>query len=88
MFSTDPSTDLDGPEFDNELKLVSDNICNKVFLHVNQCITCQKRLSFDPIEKSLLKTRSVKNELMELLAYISTGIFIILVLRYVCDSEK
>ena len=64
-------------EFDS-----SNGICDKIYLHVIKCITCQKRLSFDPIEKSLLKTRSVKNEIMELIAYISTGIFIIFVLQY------
>ena len=54
--------------------------CDKIQTHVTECVICQRRLSFDPIEKALLKTHSVKNEIIELLAFIATGCMIIIIL--------
>ncbi len=55
--------------------------CEQVSNHVHECNICQRRLSFDPVEKALLKTHSVKNEIIELIAYIATGVIIIVVLH-------
>ena len=57
-----------------------DELCKKIELHVLECSHCQRRLAFNPVEKSLLKTYSVKNEIIELIAYISLGIFLIFIL--------
>jgi hypothetical protein len=64
----------------DEYEFVSNEMCDKIRQHVHQCKICQRRLSFDPIEKSLLKTHSVKNEIMELIAFISIGTGIIFIL--------
>jgi len=56
------------------------NICKKIEIHVIGCHNCKRKLSFNPIEKSILKTYSVKNEIIELIAYIGLGVFIILIL--------
>ena len=55
--------------------------CDKLIDHVSMCTYCQKHLSFDPVEKALLKTHSVKNELFEVILYIAIGIFVIICLR-------
>jgi hypothetical protein len=61
----------------DEYERTSHEMCDKIREHVNLCKTCQRRLSFDPIEKALLKTHSVKNEVMELVAFVCLGIGII-----------
>jgi len=55
----------------------SHEMCEKVTDHVYQCKVCQRRLSFAPVEKALLKTHSVKNEIIELVAFMTLGIVII-----------
>lgn len=57
------------------------HMCDSIYTHVHQCNHCQRRLSFDPIEKALLKTHSVKNEILELIAFIFLGIMIILIVH-------
>jgi len=64
---------------DYEEKALS--ICDKIYSHVNQCKHCQRRMSFDPVEKALLKTHSIKNEILELVAFLALGVLIIFVLR-------
>jgi len=56
-------------------------MCQQVSDHVHRCKQCQRRLSFDPVEKALLKTHSLKNEIFELLAFVSLGIVVVLTLR-------
>lgn len=53
------------------------DLCEDVADHVHHCMVCQRRLSFDPIEKALLKTHSLKNEVMEFLAFTVTGLVVI-----------
>ena len=67
----------------DDLRAISSDICDNISRHVSECKTCQRRLSFDPIEKALLKTHSVKNEIMELIAYIVTGIVLIVALHLI-----
>lgn len=57
------------------------NMCDSIYTHVHQCAHCQRRFSFDPIEKALLKTHSVKNEVLELIAFIALGIIIIFIIH-------
>ena len=71
---------LNVSEVENEFALQSAMMCDKISEHVHGCATCQRRLSFDPVEKALLKTHSVKNEVMELVAFLTAGLFIIVVL--------
>ena len=66
-----------GHDYDTYAKAM----CDKVSAHVNDCQRCQRRLSFDPIEKALLKSHSIKNECFELIAFIAVGIFIIILLQ-------
>jgi hypothetical protein len=53
------------------------DLCDDVADHVEHCMLCQRRLSFDPIEKALLKTHSLKNEVMEFFAFVVTGLVVI-----------
>lgn len=62
---------------------IKQSICDKISTHVHECKTCQRKLSFDPVEKALLKTHSIKNEIMELVAFVSMGAMIIVILYYV-----
>jgi len=55
--------------------------CDKLIDHVGRCRYCQRHLSFDPVEKALLKTHTLKNELLEVLLYIGMGILVIICLR-------
>ena len=59
----------------------SERMCDKISTHVHHCKQCQRRLSFDPVEKALLKTHSVKNEILELCAFIILGVMIIIILQ-------
>lgn len=68
---------------DDEYIVETKIVCDEIAKHVYQCQVCQRRLSFDPIEKSLLKTHSIKNEIFELLAFIIFGILIIFMLYIV-----
>lgn len=68
---------------DDEYEVYSQNMCDKVNTHVHECKQCQRRLSFDPIEKALLKTHSVKNEILELIAFISLGVITIVTLHMI-----
>jgi len=82
--STEFVDNLHSDSVDDEYERTSHQMCDKIRDHVHQCKTCQRRFSFDPIEKALLKTHSVKNEVMELIAFISLGagiVFIIYMLR-------
>lgn len=74
---------------DVESKVTNETItCLDIQTHVNYCFTCQKRLSFDPVEKALLKSHSIKNEIIELTAYIATGIIIILLLYLILEFKQ
>lgn len=53
------------------------SLCDDVADHVHQCMLCQRRLSFDPIEKALLKSHSMKNEITEFLAFMMMGFVVI-----------
>ena len=57
---------------------VAQRMCDGVSEHVHECKRCQRRLSFDPIEKSLLQTHSITNEILELIAFIVLGLMIII----------
>ena len=65
-----------------------DSVCDKISGHVHNCKQCQRRLSFDPVEKALLKTHSVKNEIFELIAFIILGIIIIFALHIIPGMKK
>ena len=81
MESTDLSADI--KEYEDHRH----RICDKIQHHVAVCKLCQRRLSFDPIEKSLLKTHSVRQEIFELVALLGLGTFIIAFL-YILQSVK
>lgn len=49
------------------------NVCKKIVLHVHECHDCKRKLSFDPVEKALLKSVSIKNDIIELIIYIFNG---------------
>jgi hypothetical protein len=70
----DPSDHLD------ERKVMMP-ICDKIARHVHECKTCQRKLSFDPVEKALLQTHSMSNEIMELIAFLALGAIIIVALQ-------
>jgi hypothetical protein len=55
---------------------VSKTICNNVRSHVTECKNCQRGLSYDPTEKAIMKTHSIVNEILEMLAYVLLGIFL------------
>lgn len=70
---------------EDEFSLETKVICDKIAQHVYQCETCKRRLSFDPIEKSLLKTHSVRSEIFELIAFIIFGIIVIVMLYFIIN---
>ena len=61
----------------DEYETFSQSMCDKIYMHVNQCQQCQRRYKYDPVEKALLKTHSIKNEIMELLAFALLGLVVI-----------
>ena len=64
------------------------DLCDDVANHVYNCRLCQRRLQFDPVEKALLKSHSVKNEVLEFTAFLATGCFIIVILSLVVQLRK
>ena len=64
------------------------NLCDDVSDHVHQCMQCQRRLSFDPVEKALLKSHSVKNEIIEFLAFMVMGCVVIASLWVIARVRK
>jgi len=62
--------------------------CKKIQDHVVICKDCHKILSFDPVEKSLLKSYSLKNDILEVLTFIMTGVIIIIVLHLIVELKK
>lgn len=73
-------TDFDD-QIEDDYDTQASKMCDNIYAHVHQCNHCQRRFSFDPIEKALLKTHSVKNEIMELIAFIALGIIIIVLVH-------
>ena len=71
----------------DDYETYSQKMCDRVTTHVHQCKQCQRRLSFDPIEKALLKTHSVKNEIFELIAFMVLGI-VIIILVHIAKTGK
>ena len=59
------------------------DVCTKIQDHILICTNCKFKLDYDPNEKALHKSYSIKNDIMELLAYIITGILIILILNLI-----
>jgi len=57
--------------------------CVKIQQHVHQCTDCKRKLSFDPVEKALIKSYSIKNDILELLVFIITGILLIIILNLI-----
>jgi hypothetical protein len=62
--------------------------CTKIQEHVGICTKCSKALSFDPIEKSLLKSYSIRNDVLELCTFIVTGVIIIIILHLIVELKK
>lgn len=62
---------------------MEEKVCKKIVLHVHECHHCKRKLSFDPVEKALLKSVSIKNDVIELIAYIFNGLFILYFVKYV-----
>lgn len=66
----------------------SSYICEKIETHVNNCSQCKRRLAFDPVEKAILKSVSIKNDVIELTVYIFNGIFILFFLQFIMQTPK
>jgi hypothetical protein len=64
------------------------DLCKKIELHVLECSKCQKQLQFNPIEKALLKSYSIRNDIFELVTFIATGIFMIIILELMIRFQK
>ncbi len=82
------NTDIDMRKELREREDGSSDLCDDVADHVHQCMKCQRRLSFDPIEKALLKSHSIKNEILEFLAFLVMGCVVIASLWVVARVRK
>lgn len=60
-----------------------EDVCEHIEQHVKKCRKCIQNLSFNPIEKALLKSYSIKNDIMELVVFIATGVLLIIILRMI-----
>ena len=80
MISSTTDTDSQQPQ-----QLVT---CLKIQDHVLMCQDCQKILSYDPIEKSLLKTSSIKNDILELFTFLITGVVLLTILYFIVQLKK
>jgi hypothetical protein len=63
------------------------DVCKKIQDHILVCKNCKTKLDYDPYEKALLKSYSIKNDIMELLVYIITGIIIIYILHFIVELK-
>jgi hypothetical protein len=63
------------------------DICAKIQDHILICNNCKNQLGYDPNEKALMKSYSIKNDVMELLVYVITGIIIILILNLIVELK-
>ena len=76
----DDKSDTTGRSETHDIHLRADprlSVCDKIATHVGLCKLCQMRLSYDPVEKSLLKTNSIHREIIELIAFIVMGVVVI-----------
>ena len=61
--------------------------CTKIQQHIRICNNCKSKLDYDPNEKALQKSYSMKNDVMELLVYIVSGIIIIFILNLIVELK-
>ncbi len=64
------------------------DMCDKVHEHVLKCDLCKRRLSFDPVEKALLKTHSMTNQVLELIAYMIASATVILCVKLITRRRQ